>query len=70
MMPDLKLNLKFEVEVLCKNISFDIDQIEPADILRPITVEKEEPSQTTLAGPGSQTYDDTFLAPCRCLAVS
>jgi hypothetical protein len=51
MMPDLKLNLKFEVEVLCKNISFEIDQIEPSDILRPIAVEKDEPG---LAAPLSK----------------
>lgn len=49
MMPDLKLNVKFEVEVLCKNISVDINDIEPAEILRPIALEKEEAAQQALA---------------------
>jgi CCR4-NOT transcription complex subunit 1 len=31
---DLKLNLKFEIEVLCKNIKMDIKDIEPCNILR------------------------------------
>lgn len=31
---DLKLNLKFEVEVLCKNIKLDIKDIEPTTLLR------------------------------------
>ncbi|KAI9329571.1 CCR4-Not complex component, Not1-domain-containing protein [Obelidium mucronatum] len=31
---DLKLNLKFEIEVLCKKIQLDIKDIEPAIILR------------------------------------
>lgn len=37
-MPELKLNLKFEVEVLCKNIAVDIAEIEPSDVLRHIQV--------------------------------
>jgi CCR4-NOT transcription complex subunit 1 len=31
---DLKLNLKFEIEVLCKNIKLDIKDITPSNILR------------------------------------
>ncbi|KAI8897671.1 CCR4-Not complex component, Not1-domain-containing protein [Globomyces pollinis-pini] len=31
---DLKLNLKFEIEVLCKNIKLDVKDITPSDILR------------------------------------
>ncbi|XP_077972852.1 CCR4-NOT transcription complex subunit 1-like [Styela clava] len=32
--PDLKLNLKFEVEVLCKNLQLDINEIKPSNYLR------------------------------------
>ncbi|KAJ2931428.1 hypothetical protein H1R20_g5724, partial [Candolleomyces eurysporus] len=31
---DLKLNLKFEIEVLCKALEIDLDSIEPTSILR------------------------------------
>ncbi|KAH6869857.1 hypothetical protein BKA70DRAFT_1054431, partial [Coprinopsis sp. MPI-PUGE-AT-0042] len=31
---DLKLNLKFEIEVLCKGLNIDLDTIEPTTILR------------------------------------
>ncbi|TPX41510.1 hypothetical protein SeLEV6574_g06049 [Synchytrium endobioticum] len=31
---DLKLNLKFEIEVLCKNIKLDVKEIQPTTILR------------------------------------
>ncbi|KAJ3063752.1 hypothetical protein HDU98_000453, partial [Podochytrium sp. JEL0797] len=40
---DLKLNLKFEIEVLCKKIQLDIKSIEPASILR------SRPSKLTVA---------------------
>ncbi|XP_072946619.1 CCR4-NOT transcription complex subunit 1-like [Epargyreus clarus] len=32
--PDLKLNLKFEVEVLCKNLSLDITELKPTMFLK------------------------------------
>lgn len=31
---DLKLNLKFEIEVLCKNLNVDINCLEPSNIIR------------------------------------
>jgi CCR4-NOT transcription complex subunit 1 len=31
---DLKLNLKFEIEVLCKSLGLELKDIEPADVLR------------------------------------
>jgi CCR4-NOT transcription complex subunit 1 len=31
---DLKLNLKFEIEVLCKGLNIDLDTIEPSTVLR------------------------------------
>lgn len=32
--PDLKLNLKFEIEVLCKNLDIDVNQLKPAVYLK------------------------------------
>eukprot|EP01134_Creolimax_fragrantissima_P000786 CFRG0786T1 len=34
-LPALKLNLKFEIEVLYKNITVDLDDIEPSELLTP-----------------------------------
>lgn len=34
MLPDLKMNLKFEIEVLCKNINVDLKEIKTTDVLR------------------------------------
>ena len=31
--PDLKLNLKFEIEVLCKYLSLEISEVEPSQLL-------------------------------------
>eukprot|EP00158_Paraphelidium_tribonemae_P009756 Partr_v1_DN28952_c0_g1_i2_m25897 putative ccr4-Not transcription complex len=38
---DLKLNLKFEIEVLCRNINIDLKDVEPTEILRMIKYEQE-----------------------------
>ncbi|KAL5529441.1 hypothetical protein ACEPAG_5426 [Sanghuangporus baumii] len=43
---DLKLNLKFEIEVLCKALSIDLDTIEVANIFR------SRPPVDAMAGPG------------------
>lgn len=32
--PDLKLNLKFEIEVLCKNLNIDVTDLKPAIYLK------------------------------------
>lgn len=32
--PDLKLNLKFEIEVLCKNLNIDVSDLKPAIYLK------------------------------------
>ncbi|KAJ3092021.1 hypothetical protein HK102_011503 [Quaeritorhiza haematococci] len=42
---DLKLNLKFEIEVLCKNIKLDIKDIAPTNILRSRPQKSSEASQ-------------------------
>lgn len=47
---DLKLNLKFEIEVLCKSLDLDLDKIEATTVLR------NRPSADTLAGPSLPEY--------------
>lgn len=32
--PELKLNLKFEIEVLCKNLSIDVTDLKPSHYLK------------------------------------
>jgi CCR4-NOT transcription complex subunit 1 len=46
---DLKLNLKFEIEVLCKDLDVDLDSVEISSVLRNRPLEQ-------LAGPGLPTY--------------
>jgi CCR4-NOT transcription complex subunit 1 len=43
---ELKLNLKFEIEVLCKSLELDLETVEATSILR------QRPLSDTLAGPG------------------
>jgi CCR4-NOT transcription complex subunit 1 len=58
---DLKLNLKFEIEVLCKSLSLDIREIRPSSILKdrsrlirvPQTI-----STSTISGPLSSLPDN------------
>ncbi|TDL27216.1 Not1-domain-containing protein [Rickenella mellea] len=46
---DLKLNLKFEIEVLCKALDLDLDKIEPTSILRTRPID-------SIAGPSLPDY--------------
>ena len=32
--PELKLNLKFEIEVLCKHLSLEISELRPGNVLK------------------------------------
>ncbi|KAH8108458.1 Not1-domain-containing protein [Phellopilus nigrolimitatus] len=43
---ELKLNMKFEIEVLCKTLGIDLDNVEVANILR------SRPPVESMAGPG------------------
>ncbi|ESO94093.1 hypothetical protein LOTGIDRAFT_239532 [Lottia gigantea] len=44
MEPDLKLNLKFEIEVLCKTLSIDINDLKPTNYLKdPMRIATIEP---------------------------
>ncbi|KAF8502451.1 Not1-domain-containing protein [Gautieria morchelliformis] len=47
---ELKLNLKFEIEVLCKSLELDLDQVEATTVLR------NRPIADTLAGPPLPDY--------------
>ena len=47
---ELKLNLKFEIEVLCKSLELDLDQVEVTTVLR------NRPIADTLAGPPLPDY--------------
>ncbi|KAI9104094.1 CCR4-Not complex component, Not1-domain-containing protein [Phlyctochytrium arcticum] len=49
---DLKLNLKFEIEVLCKNIKLDVKDLTPTKILH------NRPAKTTVAPPIDATSVD------------
>ncbi|KNC78974.1 hypothetical protein SARC_08613 [Sphaeroforma arctica JP610] len=46
-LPALKLNLKFEIEVLYKNIAVDLDAIEPSDLLTPQPMDEAQLVPTT-----------------------
>ncbi|KAF9980258.1 hypothetical protein BGZ75_008644 [Mortierella antarctica] len=48
---DLKLHLKFEIEVLCNSLALDLKEIEPTSIL------KDRPPQGLVAHPASLTQD-------------
>ncbi|KAF9585097.1 hypothetical protein BGW38_003916, partial [Lunasporangiospora selenospora] len=48
---DLKLHLKFEIEVLCNSLTLDLKEIEPTTIL------KDRPPQELVAHPASLTQD-------------
>eukprot|EP00871_Galdieria_phlegrea_P002099 jgi/Galph1/2890/GphlegSOOS_G1564.1 len=54
---DLKLNLKFEIEVLCKNISVDLREIATSDLL------KERPQPQRENNPDFSIRPTTFSSP-------
>lgn len=43
---DMKLNLKFEIEVLCKNLNVDLHSLEPTELLQP-KISSEVPFRKT-----------------------
>ena len=40
--PALKLNLKFEIEVLCKNLNIDVSELKPSNFLKNPNLENME----------------------------
>lgn len=65
---NLKLNLKFEIEVLCKKLQLDIKDIPPTDILRNRPL-KEYPSRTTDADALTQGIEIMFTKQNKWLLI-
>ncbi|GJQ08903.1 hypothetical protein GpartN1_g694.t1 [Galdieria partita] len=63
-LPDLKLNLKFEVEVLCKNISVDLREVHASELL------KDRPSPSRDGNPDFSIKPATFSSPFRDIPSS
>lgn len=60
---ELKLNLKFEIEVLCKDLDLDHKTIEPSVIIRDRSSHFEDAMATAAAIPeGLEAFDDLALA--------
>lgn len=58
---DLKLNLKFEIEVLCKNLSLDINDLKPGNLLK--DKEKLKNLEEQLSAPKKEAKPPEELLP-------
>ncbi|XP_044050073.1 CCR4-NOT transcription complex subunit 1 isoform X3 [Siniperca chuatsi] len=58
---DLKLNLKFEIEVLCKNLSLDINDLKPGNLLK--DKEKLKSLEEQLSAPKKEAKPPEELLP-------
>ncbi|TSS60382.1 CCR4-NOT transcription complex subunit 1 [Bagarius yarrelli] len=58
---DLKLNLKFEIEVLCKNLSLDINDLKPGNLLK--DKEKLKNLEEQLSAPKKETKPPEEMLP-------
>jgi CCR4-NOT transcription complex subunit 1 len=60
---DLKLNLKFEIEVLCKELKMDPKSLEPSTLVRdrPLQIEEEMATAPSLTD-GLDVFEDLSLA--------
>lgn len=58
---DLKLNLKFEIEVLCKNLSLDINDLKPGNLLK--DKEKLKTLEEQLSAPKKEAKPPEELLP-------
>uniref|UniRef100_A0A4W4EPW3 CCR4-NOT transcription complex subunit 1 n=1 Tax=Electrophorus electricus TaxID=8005 RepID=A0A4W4EPW3_ELEEL len=71
---DLKLNLKFEIEVLCKNLSLDINDLKPGNLLK--DKEKLKNLEEQLSAPKKETKqpEENPIVPTgtqhKCLAAA
>lgn len=57
---DLKLNLKFEIEVLCKNLSLDYKEVEPATVIRSRPSINQD-SMPTATADGLDAFNDPSM---------
>jgi CCR4-NOT transcription complex subunit 1 len=58
---DLKLNQKFEIEVLCKELLLDIKKVEAATVVRDRTQPDDEVTNVSALPDGLETFDDLSL---------
>jgi len=58
---ELKLNLKFEIEVLCKDLKLDIKDIEPADMIRNRRLIQENNLLQHFATDGPEGFGDVHI---------
>jgi CCR4-NOT transcription complex subunit 1 len=58
---DLKLNQKFEIEVLCKELKLDIKKIEPATLVRDRSQPDDEITNVSALPDGLENFDDLSL---------
>ncbi|XP_056273031.1 CCR4-NOT transcription complex subunit 1 isoform X5 [Pseudoliparis swirei] len=58
---DLKLNLKFEIEVLCKNLSLDINDLKPGNLLK--DKDKLKSLEEQLSAPKKETKPPEEMLP-------
>ena len=59
---ELKLNLKFEIEVLCKGLNLDHEEIEPSIIVRDRSAHAEEALADANIPEGLEAFDDLTLS--------
>lgn len=57
----LQLNLKFEIEVLCKNLSLDINDLKPGNLLK--DKEKLKSLEEQLSAPKKETKPPEEMLP-------
>ncbi|KAI1629947.1 CCR4-Not complex component, Not1-domain-containing protein [Exophiala viscosa] len=58
---DLKLNLKFEIEVLCKDLSLDFKKLEPATFIRDRPEPDDELTNVSALPDGLENFDELSL---------
>ncbi|KEF60909.1 uncharacterized protein A1O9_02473 [Exophiala aquamarina CBS 119918] len=58
---ELKLNLKFEIEVLCKDLNLDFKKIEPATVIRDRPQNDDEITNISGLPDGLETFDEMSL---------
>lgn len=58
---ELKLNLKFEIEVLCKDLQLDFKKLEPASVIRDRPPTEDELTNISTLPDGLESFDEIGL---------
>ncbi|KIW46905.1 uncharacterized protein PV06_02526 [Exophiala oligosperma] len=58
---ELKLNLKFEIEVLCKDLKLDFKKLEPANVIRARSQADDEITNVSVLPDGLENFDELSL---------